>query len=73
MPSRKEPTPSFVLELEFGLAVDVPSVRADKGCVKDSTAGNVGATTSANRAITGEYDRWRFMVCISSGSGPQVG
>lgn len=57
MPSRKEPTPSFVLEVEFGLAVDVPRVGADKGRVKDSTAGKVDATTSANRAIVGEYDR----------------
>ena len=57
MPSRKEPTPSFVLELEFDL-VDVPRVTADKkGRGKDSTAGNVDATTSANRAIVGEYDR----------------
>ena len=55
MPSRKEPTPSFVLEVEFGLAVDVPRVRADKkGRAKDSTAGKVDATTSANRAIVGE-------------------
>ena len=58
MPSRKEPTPSFVLELEFGLAVDVPRVRADrKGRAKDSTAGNVDATTSAKRVIVGEYGR----------------
>ena len=66
MSSRKDPTPSFVLELEFGLAVDVPRVRADKkGRVKDSTAGNnVDATTSADRAIVSEYDRWRFMACI---------
>ena len=53
MSSRKEPTPSFVLE--FGLAVAVDDVplttwmRADDGRVNDSAAGKVDATTNATR------------------------
>ena len=61
MPSRKEPTPSFVLE--FGLAValdDVPLtilMRFDDGRENDSAAGREDITTNAARAVVSACGR----------------
>ena len=61
MPSRKEPTPSFVLG--FGLEVALLDgvlmrwMRADDGRVKDSAPGRVDIAESATRAIVSAYER----------------